>query len=455
MALGAKWGNGFLLGLLAAGGTVVAVVSVVVWKGQTPPQTAPAPLATLQDPAPSAPPLPKPAAEETALPPETPPLAKASDLARPGMTAPSFDNWRVQADGAAVVAGRADAGAVIDVQVDAVTVATTLAGRDGSFAALFTLAPNDSPSLMSLLATLPDGRARASVQTVALAPIAGPQTPEAAVGAAPPAALLVTEAGAVVVQTAPPGDMVQTSDSGAALVVPAPVDGSPAVGAAPGTLAEPGLPGAVVQPDPAQAPAMVTGSAVVPVLIDAISYAPGGAVQLAGKGQPGQAVRLYLDTVPVAEALVAADGQWQVTLGDTAAALYTLRVDQIDASGKVTARFEPPFQRETVAALAALAAPVAQAAPDAPPGVPAAAPSVGLPAAPQTAAALSDTAGPPPATLAPVSITVQPGYSLWRIARDSFGDGILYVQVYKANRDQIRDPDLIYPGQVFTLPDRQ
>jgi len=47
---------------------------------------------------------------------------------------------------------------------------------------------------------------------------------------------------------------------------------------------------------------------------------------------------------------------------------------------------------------------------------------------------------------------VQPGFTLWGIARDSFGDGVLYVQVYEANRDKIRDPDLIYPGQVFTIP---
>ena len=49
-------------------------------------------------------------------------------------------------------------------------------------------------------------------------------------------------------------------------------------------------------------------------------------------------------------------------------------------------------------------------------------------------------------------ITVQPGFTLWGIASKSYGDGILYVRVYEANKDQIRDPDLIYPGQVFTVP---
>jgi nucleoid-associated protein YgaU len=48
---------------------------------------------------------------------------------------------------------------------------------------------------------------------------------------------------------------------------------------------------------------------------------------------------------------------------------------------------------------------------------------------------------------------VQPGNTLWGISRERYGQGILYVQVFEANRDKIRDPDLIYPGQIFNLPD--
>jgi nucleoid-associated protein YgaU len=53
---------------------------------------------------------------------------------------------------------------------------------------------------------------------------------------------------------------------------------------------------------------------------------------------------------------------------------------------------------------------------------------------------------------APVTVTVQPGFTLWGIAKENFGEGVLYVQVFEANRDKIRDPDLIYPGQVFSIP---
>lgn len=50
-------------------------------------------------------------------------------------------------------------------------------------------------------------------------------------------------------------------------------------------------------------------------------------------------------------------------------------------------------------------------------------------------------------------ITVQPGHSLWRISEGHYGAGERYLVIYTANRGQIRNPDLIYPGQIFVLPD--
>ena len=49
-------------------------------------------------------------------------------------------------------------------------------------------------------------------------------------------------------------------------------------------------------------------------------------------------------------------------------------------------------------------------------------------------------------------IIVQPGNNLWNISRVIYGRGVRYTTIYEANRDQIRDPDLIYPGQVFKAP---
>ena len=47
---------------------------------------------------------------------------------------------------------------------------------------------------------------------------------------------------------------------------------------------------------------------------------------------------------------------------------------------------------------------------------------------------------------------VQPGNSLWRIARRVYGEGVRHTLIFDANQDQIRDPDLIYPGQIFVVP---
>jgi nucleoid-associated protein YgaU len=51
-------------------------------------------------------------------------------------------------------------------------------------------------------------------------------------------------------------------------------------------------------------------------------------------------------------------------------------------------------------------------------------------------------------------IVVQPGSNLWTVARRTYGEGVQYTTIYNANEDQIDDPDLIYPGQVFVLPEK-
>ena len=50
------------------------------------------------------------------------------------------------------------------------------------------------------------------------------------------------------------------------------------------------------------------------------------------------------------------------------------------------------------------------------------------------------------------TITVQPGDSLSKIAKREYGDADKWHAIYEANRDKIKNPDLIHPGQVLTLP---
>ena len=54
--------------------------------------------------------------------------------------------------------------------------------------------------------------------------------------------------------------------------------------------------------------------------------------------------------------------------------------------------------------------------------------------------------------LGSASVVVQPGNSLWRISRRFYGEGIMYTLIFKANQNQIDNPDLIFPGQIFEIP---
>ncbi len=145
--------------------------------------------------------------------------------------------------------------------------------------------------------------------------------------------------------------------------------------------------------------------------IDAISYDAAGEVQLAGRGVGDTQIRIYLDNRPIQQARVDRAGTWTSPLPNVDSGTYTLRIDSLAADGTVTGRVETPFQRTA-------------------PAVAAASRRDGV-----------------------TAITVQPGYTLWAISEGYFGEGIRYVQIFEENQDFIRDPDLIYPGQVFKLPD--
>jgi len=156
------------------------------------------------------------------------------------------------------------------------------------------------------------------------------------------------------------------------------------------------------------------------VALDTISYTETGDVQLAGRAQPEALVRVYLDNSPVTDIATARDGRWSTALTSVAPGIYTLRLDEISlADGSVSSRLETPFKRE--------------------------APEVLQPAL---------EAGSSPDASAPAIqvVTVQEGDSLWAISQERYGSGFLYVRVFEANKSDIRDPDLIYPGQIFTLP---
>ena len=153
--------------------------------------------------------------------------------------------------------------------------------------------------------------------------------------------------------------------------------------------------------------------------IDAISYDDAGEVALSGRGLSESTLRIYLDNAPIRTAVIRDNGQWRAPLPAIESGIYTLRVDAVAADGSVTTRVETPFKREAPEVLAA-------------------------------AEAKTEAAAAEGRVLS--AVTIQPGNTLWGIADRRYGDGFLYVKIFQANREFIRDPNLIYPGQIFTLP---
>jgi LysM repeat protein len=402
----------------------------------------PAPDATAADPTPEV--AEDPAAAATDPDPADPAPAAPAD------EAPTFDVVRVEPDGSTVVAGRAAPGAKVVMRVDGAEILATTADANGNFVGLFVLDSGTKPRMLTMATVLPDLSEIPAAAAVALAPTQGP----------------------VAVATAEPEPTTaETASAEPAAEEPAAEDA--AVPQAPTALliTKDGV-NVLQQGDPA---AGSTESA--DLVIDTISYTAAGEVQLAGRGTAGSFVRIYLDNAALIDLPIGDDGRWASTMPDIAPGVYILRADQLAADGKVTARFETPFKRETKEALAAAAQPpepaveVATAepvaeppAPDEPLAQPAEEPAAVAeleapvePAAPEAAPQVADTTTAEPAPVQPVpavAVTVQPGFTLWGIAAEQFGDGVLYVQVYEANKDKIRDPDLIYPGQVFVIPSK-
>ncbi len=162
-------------------------------------------------------------------------------------------------------------------------------------------------------------------------------------------------------------------------------------------------------------------------LVESVSYDETGEAILGGRASNlDSIVRIYLDNQFIKDADVRADMTWSTSLREILPGRYALRIDEISSRGQVVGRVEMPFQKEDKDFIAAMLESVSQAA-NAPPGI--------------------DTD-----VQLPQLVTVQRGYTLWGISRSRYGLGRLYVNIFNLNQDQIRDPDLIYPGQVFRMP---
>ncbi|MGF1455588.1 MAG: LysM peptidoglycan-binding domain-containing protein [Alphaproteobacteria bacterium] len=143
------------------------------------------------------------------------------------------------------------------------------------------------------------------------------------------------------------------------------------------------------------------------LMVETIDYDASGAVNISGRALARSAVWAYVNDRLAGKSMTGEDGRWVLSLDSIVGpGRYTLRIDELDEAGAITRRVEMPFER----------------------------------------------AEPTDLVFNNDQVIVQPGNNLWRIARFAYGEGFRYTMIFEANRDVIRDPDLIYPGQVFSVP---
>jgi nucleoid-associated protein YgaU len=133
--------------------------------------------------------------------------------------------------------------------------------------------------------------------------------------------------------------------------------------------------------------------------LDTAEYNDKGELMLSGHASPGATLHLYADNQPLATVTADAQGKWSsVSPRPQGQGKIDLRADELAQDGSVAQRIAEPFEPPTG------------------------------------------------------QYTVQAGNSLWVIARKAYGKGLHYTVIFGANKEHIRDPNLIYPGQVITLP---
>jgi nucleoid-associated protein YgaU len=186
------------------------------------------------------------------------------------------------------------------------------------------------------------------------------------------------------------------------------------------------------------------------VVVEAVEIEPGGKLHVSGHARPGAMVRLYLNDSFVASVRAGADGHLAVTINEgVAPGGYRVRLDEVEShSGTVRARGEVPFDVPDTGVTAAVRAQATASKQ----------PNTAASQQPQLAAVATvlPDGGWPSAVVVPkiATTTVSRGDSLWRISRLTYGAGTRYAVIYKANRKQIRNPNVIYPGQIFVVPTR-
>jgi nucleoid-associated protein YgaU len=334
-------------------------------------------------------PEPKPPSVSPAEP--APPAASApASSGDPTVSAlkPAFDVVNVDPAGEAVIAGRAAPNAKVELRDAGKAVAEATADASGQFVII---PPTMAPGDHSLSLTVDAGKAAPETSSVLAVSVPRPETKVAA-------AVPVAPANAAAPAPAPPSLAMRT----------------------------------LATPPPAAASR---------VAIRSVEADAAGGLVAKGSAEPNATVRLYLNGANLADAKTQSDGRWSLTIkqGMTPGG-YVMRADQIrPGDAGVTASADTPFDYPATPGSAEK--PATGAAPATAPA--AAAAGVGRPTAAPTADVVVDMVQ---------TALVRPGHTLWALSQNYYGDPTRYPVIYEANKWEIHNPNLIYPGEVFVVP---
>ncbi len=425
-------------------------------------------------------------AEPSASAPEK--AAEADAKPKPEVTGPTFDVVRVEPNGETLVAGKASPGWKVELKNGEKVLAKAVADVNGDWVMVLEKALDKGVSDLSLSGTSKDGTssiASTSNVTVALpedgsgevlvvetapgqaskilAKLAAPKTEapnvedpakaeQQVAAAAPQQPVAPTEAA----KSQP--DTLVTESKDKADPASAPEGAKTPVEAVKDKVTTPDTSGADIKPatptaelvkqdaksdekpkDGKPEPASVDHL----VSIEAVEI-EGDVLFVAGAAEPaGSIVRLYVDNRAVSDQRSGEtgrylfDGKLKLDIGE-----HRARVDLLDTEGGIVAkRAEVVFTKKAPAATGSEGES-----------------SVVVDAKPVSDAnsAAAPTSETTPASSLPVKtkkVIIRRGDNLWEIARRVYGAGVRYSTIYDTNIKQIRNPNLIYPGQVFELPE--
>ena len=201
---------------------------------------------------------------------------------------------------------------------------------------------------------------------------------------------------------------------------------------------------AAAAPAPSPPPALALRTLATPatavsrVAIRSVEADAAGGLIAKGSAGPNATVRFYLNGSSVADAKTQSDGRWSLTIknGMTPGG-YMMRADEINpGDASVVASADTPFDYPARRSAGAPAAAIRRARPPPPQ-------TWGAPKAPPSADAVVDSVQ---------TALVRPGHTLWALSQNYYGDPTRYPVIYEANKWEIHNPNLIYPGEVFVMP---